>query len=95
MPAYLIADIDTTDPVKMEEYRKRVPAAIAAHGGKFLARGGALAQLEGGWTPSRIVVLEFPSLEKAKQFWASNEYAHAKEARMGAATFRVVAVEGL
>jgi uncharacterized protein (DUF1330 family) len=95
MSAYIIADIDANDPAKMEEYRRRVPAAIAAFQGKFIARGGATAPLEGGWTPSRIVLIEFPSLEKAKAFWASSEYAHAKEARTGAATFRVVAVEGL
>lgn len=95
MPAYLIADIDTTDPVKMEEYRKRVPAAIAAFQGKFIARGGELANLEGGWNPKRIVIIEFPTLDHARRFWASPEYAHALEARQGAATFRVVAVEGL
>jgi len=95
MAAYIIADIDTTDPVKMEEYRRRVPAAIAAYQGKFIARGGQTAPLEGGWTPSRVVLIEFPTLDLAKKFWASSEYAHAKEARQGAATFRVVAVEGV
>jgi uncharacterized protein (DUF1330 family) len=95
MPAYLIAEIETTDPAKMEEYRKRTPAAVAAHQGKFIARGGTIAQLEGGWTPSRVVIIEFPTLEHAKRFWASPEYAHAKEARKGAARFRVIAVEGV
>lgn len=95
MPAYIIAEIDATDPVKMEEYRKRSPVAIAAHQGKFIARGGTVAPLEGGWTPSRIVLIEFPTLEHAKRFYASPEYAHAKEARKGAGTMRVIAVEGV
>ena len=84
MAAYIIAQVEVTDPVKMEEYRKRVPVAVAAHGGKFLARGGAIAPLEGTWTPKRVVVIEFPSLDQAKRFWASPEYAHAAEARVGA-----------
>jgi uncharacterized protein (DUF1330 family) len=95
MPAYIIAQVETTDPAKMEEYRKRVPASIAAHGGKFISRGGAIAQLEGTWSPSRVVLIEFPSLDHAKRFWASLEYAHAKEARIGAGRLEVIAVEGL
>ena len=95
MPAYLIAEIETTDPTKMEEYRKRTPAAVAAYQGKFIARGGAIAQLEGGWQPSRVVIIEFPTLDHAKRFWVSPEYAHAHEARKGAAEFRVIAVEGV
>jgi len=95
MAAYLIVQIEVTDPVKMEEYRKRSPAAVAAYQGKFIVRGGAIAPLEGDWTPSRIVVIEFPSLDHAKRFWASPEYAHAKEARSGAGTMRVIGVEGV
>jgi uncharacterized protein (DUF1330 family) len=95
MPAYIIAQVETTDPVKMEEYRKRVPIAVAAYQGKYLTRGGEVAPLEGGWTPSRMVLIEFPTLELAKRFWASPEYKHASDARTGAGTLRVVAVEGI
>jgi uncharacterized protein (DUF1330 family) len=94
MPAYVIAEIETTDPAKMEEYRKRAPASVAAFQGKYIARGGTTAVLEGSWTPSRIVILEFPSLDQAKRWYASPEYAHAKEARKGGGTMRVIAVEG-
>jgi uncharacterized protein (DUF1330 family) len=94
MPAYLIAEIQVTDPAQYEEYRKRVPAAISKFGGKFLSRGGKVAPLEGGWSPSRIAVIEFASLDQAQRFYASPEYQHAKEARMGAAQVRIIAVEG-
>ena len=74
MPAYLIADIEVTDPVGYEEYKKRVPAIIAAHGGRYLARGGANEVLEGTWRPRRSAIIEFPSLASMKAFWESPEY---------------------
>jgi len=95
MPAYVIAEIETTDPAKMEEYRKRSPAAVAAYQGKFIARGGTIVPLEGGWNPARLVIAEFPSLDHAKRWYASPEYAHAKNARIGAGTFRMIAVDGV
>ena len=67
MPAYIIADIEVSDPTRYEEYRKIAPAAIAKHGGRYLARGGQSAVLEGDWRPGRLVILEFPSLEQAKK----------------------------
>lgn len=94
-PAYLIAEIETTDPAKMEACRKLSPAAVAAYLGKFIARGGTIVTLEGSWNPPRVVIIEFPSLDHAKRFWASPEYAHAKQARIGAGTMRVIAVEGV
>jgi uncharacterized protein (DUF1330 family) len=95
MAAYVIAQIEVTDPAKMEEYRKRTPAAVAAYQGKFIVRGGAIAPLEGDWKPSRIVVIEFPSLDHLKRFWASPEYAQARAARAGAGTMRIIGVEGV
>jgi uncharacterized protein (DUF1330 family) len=62
MAAYLIADIEVTDPVAYEEYRKTVPAMIATHGGKYLVRAGKTEVLEGSWQPRRMVVVEFPSM---------------------------------
>ena len=59
MPAYLIADIVIADPDAYAEYRKRVLATVEAHGGRFLARGGATRTLEGDWAPQRLVIIEF------------------------------------
>ena len=69
MPAYVIAETDIHDPDQYERYKDAVPAALAAHGGRFVARGGELAVLEGDWDPKRLVVLEFDDLEAAKRFY--------------------------
>lgn len=95
MPAYVIADIDVTNATQYEEYKSLVPATIAQHGGKYLTRGGATTTLEGGWTPPRVVILEFASVAQAKAWYASPEYAKAKAARAGAANAKILIVEGL
>lgn len=95
MAAYIIADSNVTDPAAYEQYRARVPAAIAKHGGRFLARGGEVAVLEGAWSPRRVVVIEFPSLEAAKAFYDSPEYQAARALRAGAATIDMLAVAGV
>lgn len=95
MPAYVIVDSDITDPEQYEQYKAASPGAVAKGGGRFLARGGEIAPLEGGWEPKRVVILEFPDLEAAKRFYESPEYQAAIELRKGAATFRMIAVEGL
>ena len=95
MPAYLIADIEVTDPVGYEEYKKRVPAIIAAHGGRYLARGGANEVLEGTWWPRRSAIIEFPSLASLKAFWESPEYQPLRELRERSAKSNLVAIEGL
>lgn len=95
MPAYLIVETQITDPVAYEVYKSLSPAAIAAHGGRFLARGGELAVLEGDWHPNRLVLAEFPDIATAKIFYDSPEYLKARKAREGAATLRMVVVEGL
>lgn len=94
MPAYLIADVEVTDPVKYEDYRKLTPGAIAKFGGKFIARGGQTSVLEGDWRPHRVVIIEFPSFEQAKNFYTSVEYTAARRARAGAANARMIVVEG-
>ena len=66
MTAYVIVDSKVTDPAKYEDYKKVVPSTLGRFGGRFLARGGAIVKLEGDWTPSRVVVIEFPSIEQAK-----------------------------
>ncbi len=95
MPAYLIADIEVTDPVGYEEYKKRVPTIIAAHGGRYLARGGANEVLEGTWRPRRSAIIEFPSLASVKAFWESPEYQPLREIRERSAKSNLVAIEGL
>jgi uncharacterized protein (DUF1330 family) len=95
MPAYVIIETDVHDPEQYERYKSASPGAVAAGGGRFLARGGDLAVLEGDWRPKRLVVLEFENLEAAKRWFDSPEYREARALREGAATFRMVAVEGV
>jgi uncharacterized protein (DUF1330 family) len=95
MPAFVIVEIEVRDPEAYENYRSLAPASIQAYGGRFIARGGATESLEGDWAPERIVVLEFPSLKRARQWWASPEYSDAKAIRMGAAQTRMIATDGV
>jgi uncharacterized protein (DUF1330 family) len=95
MSAYLIADITVTDQERYEDYKKLAPPAIAAYGGKYVARGGKSEKLEGSWDPNRIVILEFESTEKAKQFIDSPEYEEARELRHKTATSNMIVVEVL
>jgi uncharacterized protein (DUF1330 family) len=95
MPAYLVAELEVTDPAGFEEYRKGVPATIAAHGGRYLARGGALESLEGGWSPKRMVILEFPSLAQAKAWYTSPEYQELLALRQRSSNSKAVLIEGL
>jgi uncharacterized protein (DUF1330 family) len=94
MAAYIIADVDITDPTKYEDYKKLTPGAIAKHGGRFVARGGQTATLEGNWKPGRVVVIEFPTFEQARSFYTSVEYTAARRARAGAATMKMIVVDG-
>jgi uncharacterized protein (DUF1330 family) len=94
MPAYLIARVHITNLDKYKEYMKLTPAAIAAHGGRFVVRGGAVETLEGPHEHDRVVVIEFPSVERAKTFWNSPEYGEAKAKRAGAATGQFLLLEG-
>ena len=95
MAAYVIADIDVQDPVRYADYRKMVPASIEAYGGRFLARGGKVESLEGPWEPKRTVIVEFPSVERAKAWWDSDEYAPAKALRSGPPQGSLILLEGL
>ena len=95
MSAYIIVEIDVTDPERYEAYRELVPGAIAASGGRFAVRGGEMAVLEGDWSPKRLVVLEFPTLDAAKAFYESPLYREAREVRAGAAKLNMVAVAGV
>ncbi len=94
MPAYLICRIHVTDPHRYDEYKKLTPAAIAKHGGRFIVRGGPVATLEGPDEHDRVVVIEFPTMERAKAFWDGPDYAAAKALRKSAATGQFILVEG-
>jgi len=95
MPAFVIVEIKVHDPEAYENYKSLVPASVEAYGGRFIARGGATESLEGDWAPERIVMLEFPSLERARRWWASPEYSDAKAIRMRSAQTRMIATEGV
>jgi len=94
MSAYVIAEIEVTDPAVYEEYRKQVLAVVTKYGGKFLVRGGNVKSKEGGWAPKRLVVLEFPSMAQAEKFYGSTEYAPLLQLRLKASRGRLVIVEG-
>lgn len=94
MAAYVIVDIDITDPARYEEYKRLAGPTVGAHGGRYIVRGGKVSALEGGWQPGRIVILEFPTAEKAKAWWSCAEYDAAKRIRHAAARSRMIVVEG-
>ncbi len=94
MPAYIIAEVDVTDPAGFEEYRKLVPPTIQKYGGRYVVRGGATKTLEGGWEPKRLVVLEFPSVEQAQRWYDCEEYRAPKALRIKTTRSRLVLVEG-
>jgi len=94
MAAYLIAEIDVADAPAYDEYRKQVPTVIAKYGGRFLVRGGTIESKEGGWQPRRLVVVEFPSLDKARTFYHSADYAPLIALRQKASRGKLVLVEG-
>ena len=94
MAAYIIADVEVHDPVAYEPYRTMAAAAIAKHGGRYLARGGEVEVCEGTWQPRRTVILEFGSFEKAKAFYESDDYSPALALRKSIATTNLVIVDG-
>jgi uncharacterized protein (DUF1330 family) len=95
MPAYVVVEIDVADPVRYESYKAMVPPSLEAFGGRFRVRGGKVETLEGDWSPKRFVIVEFPSVEKAKAWWESAEYAEAKALRQATAKTQMIVVEGL
>ena len=95
MPAYVLAHIDVKDPVRYEDYKKMSPISIQKYGGRFIARGGKVEVLEGTWQPKRMVLLEFPSVERAKEWWASQDYADAKQLRQATSTGDMIVIEGV
>lgn len=94
MTAYLIAEVETTDEALMAEYRKHTPGLVAKFGGRFVVRGGKTKTLEGGWSPSRVIVLEFPDYATAERFYESEEYKPVLAMRLKAGRSRAILVDG-
>lgn len=95
MKAYVIVDVKITDPDRYGEYKKLTPGSLLPFDGKFVVRGGEAETLEGTWKPGRIVVLEFPSMQKARAWWSSEGYAPAKALRQSASVTQMILVEGV
>jgi uncharacterized protein (DUF1330 family) len=95
MPAYVVVNVEVLDPVRYERYKQMAPPSIAAYGGRYIARGGAVEVREGDWQPRRLVILEFPDVARARAWWASPEYAEAKALRNGCARSELIILEGL
>lgn len=95
MPAYVIVEIEVHDPETYEEYKRLAPPIVAAYGGQYLARGGRTETLEGDWSPRRLVILRFESMERAQEWWHSPEYAPVKAMRHRSADSKMVLLEGV
>ena len=95
MAAYVLVDIEVTDAEPYDEYRRQVPPIVEKYGGKYLVRGGDLQTIEGDWSPRRLVVLEFPSVERAKEFYDSEDYRPLRELRLNSTNSKMVLVEGV
>ncbi len=95
MSAYLIYDVDIHDPAPYAEFMAQVKPLVEAFGGTYLARGGPHEVLEGDWTPSRIVLFEFPDMASARRLFTSDDYAPLKALRQSCSTGSVVIVQGL
>ncbi|SCW49008.1 Uncharacterized conserved protein, DUF1330 family [Rhizobium mongolense subsp. loessense] len=95
MAAYLIADIEVHDPQAYEEYKEKASSTVKQFGGRYLARGGEQEVLEGSWTPTRLVLLEFPDMATLQAWYSSSEYAIAKPFRLTNARSCLVALEGV
>jgi uncharacterized protein (DUF1330 family) len=95
MAAYVIVDLDVRDAGALDNYRRAVPGTVAKYGGRFIVRGGAFEVLEGDWTPKRVVVLEFPSMDALKRWYRSDEYKPLLAERQRHSKANLIAVEGV
>ena len=95
MSAYVVVQVNVHDADGYERYKSMAPPSIARYGGQYLVRGGKTETLEGTWGPSRFVVLEFPSMERAREWWGSMEYAEAKALRHATAHTEMLLAEGM
>ncbi len=94
MSAFVILDLSIHDPEEFVKYQKLAPPTVSAYNGKFIVRGGHLTPLEGEWKPERLVIIEFETVEKAKEWYNSEAYKNASIHRNNAATSKILIVEG-
>jgi uncharacterized protein (DUF1330 family) len=95
MPAYLIVDLEVVDPAGYEEYKKLAGATVEKYGGKYIVRGGTSEILEGNWDPKRVVVIEFESMQRTKDWLNSEEYREPRKMRHATAKANMIVVEGV
>jgi uncharacterized protein (DUF1330 family) len=95
MRAYIIVEIEILDPVGYEEYKKLASASVEKYGGKYIVRGGTTEALEGDWQPNRIVVLEFESAQRAKEWLNCEEYREPRKMRHRTARTNMILAEGM
>lgn len=95
MAAYVILDIEVTDPVRYEDYKRASTEIIAKYGGQFIVRGGKHESIEGEWDLHRVVVIKFESVARARECWNSKDYAEAKAIRQSAARTKAFLIEGV
>src|SRR6185295_974977 len=95
MPAYVIVDIDVTDAVGYEDYKRQASDTVFKYGGEYLVRGGKTEVLEGDWQLNRVVVLKFPSMDRAKEWLNCEEYREPRKLRHKTSKTNMIVVEGL
>lgn len=95
MPAFVVVEVDIKDPERYEEYKRLTPGSLVPFGGRFVVRGGNAETLEGTWAPPRLVILEFPSVERAREWWCSDIYRPAKALRQSSSHTEMILVEGV
>ena len=95
MAAYVVLNIEVTDSARYPEYARAAGPTVAQYGGTYLARGGTAEALEGSVTPRRVVIIQFPSYERAKAWWDSEEYRAPKSVRQSAAISDTLIVDGV
>ena len=94
MPAYVIVEIEILEPVGYEEYKKQASDTVHKYGGKYIVRGGRTEVLEGDWQPKRIVILAFPTMQRAKEWLKCEEYREPRKLRHATAKTNMLLVEG-
>ena len=95
MPAYLLVELEIVDPIGFGEYRKAVVPLVEKYGGKYLAASDRVEALEGDWHPKRIVMIEFPSMQKAKEWFGCEEYREPSKIRKRTAKTKMILMEGV
>jgi uncharacterized protein (DUF1330 family) len=95
MAAYVISDVEPLDRALIDAYRSLAEASIAQYGGRYIVRGGTIDPVEGDWTPKHIVVVEFPTMARAREWYRSPEYAEALKVRQTALKRRLIFVDGV